>query len=145
MTEYDITGRIGGPQGLEVRAQLQDDTLKGRVGGAFGKEFDLSLTDNGVQGVVGGPTGFAVSLTLKGGELTGQLGTEDFTLRGVDRVTGRLGSSLVGMPFDTQQVGEKLIGSIGSKDVFLSLGSSPGWIGAMVAVIAVYALERHRE
>ena len=144
MTDYDITGRIGGLQGLEVRARLEDDTVKGRVGGAFGKEFDLTLTDTGVQGQVGGKTGFAISLELRQGELMGQLGSEDFSLRGVDHVTGRIGSSLVGLSFDTQQVGEKLIGAIGNRDVTLNLGSSPGWIGAMVAAIAVYALERHR-
>jgi hypothetical protein len=144
MTEPDIIGRIGGPQGLEVKARLDDDAVRGRVGGAFGKDVDLSLHDDRVQGRVGGTNGFDVTLKLERGELVGSLGAEDFVLRGVDRVTGRIGSALSGLDFDLQQLNTRLIGSLGTKDVDLSLGGSPGWIGALVAVIAVYALERHQ-
>lgn len=144
MTEPDIIGRIGGPQGLEVKVRLNDDTVRGRVGGAFGKEVDLSLRDDGVQGRVGGKNGFEVTLDLEHGELVGALGSEDFVLRGVDRVTGRIGETFTGLEFDMQQVNTRLIGSIGSRNVDLNLGGSPGWIGALIAAIAVYALERHR-
>ncbi len=144
MTEPDITGRIGGPQGLEVKVRLHDDTVRGRVGGAFGKEVEIALRDDGVQGRIGGKAGFEIDLELEHGELIGTLGSEEFVLRGVDRVTGRIGETFTGLDFDMQQVSKRLIGSIGTRNVDLKLGESPGWIGALVAVIAVYALERHR-
>jgi hypothetical protein len=144
MTEPEIIGRIGGPRGLEVKARLDGDTVRGRVGGAFGKEVELVLHDDSVQGRVGGKNGFDVALKLEHGELVGRVGAEDFVLRGVDRVTGRIGSALSGLDFDLQQLNSRLIGNLGAKNADLSLGENPGWVGALVAVIAVYALERHR-
>ena len=144
---FDITGRVGGPSdGLEVRCKLDQDSVRGRVGGLFGKEVNLEITETGIRGTVGGKGGFEVALGLQNGELTGSVGTESLTLRGADQVTGRLGERLGGLEFSAVQRGTRLTGRLGGitgKAIDLELGEAPGWIGALTAIIAVYAIERH--
>lgn len=141
-----ITGRLGGPKdGYELRCRLDGDALRGRVGGALvGKDLDLDITETGVRGRVGGPRGFEVSLELQSGELVGTLGDEPFRLRGVDRVTGRLGDGFTAVELDATQRGSRLGGRLGGRPLDLELGEAPGWIGALVTVVAYYALDRHR-
>lgn len=144
---FTITGRVGGPtDGLEIRAELDQDALKGRVGGIFGKDLNLSITETGVHGQVGGSKGFLVSLALRGGELSGAVGNESLVVRGVDQVTGRLGDTIGGLEISAHQRGSKLSGRLGGltgKMIDLELGAAPGWIGVLTAVVALYALERH--
>lgn len=144
-----MTGRLGGPtDGHDLKCRLEGDALRGRVGGALmGKDLDLEISETGVSGRVGGERGFEVSLELQAGELVGSLGPEPLKMRGVDRVTGRLGDSLSGVDIAAQQRGARLggrIGGLSSKAFEIELGDAPGWIGALVAVVAFYALERHR-
>jgi hypothetical protein len=144
---FTIIGRVGGPtDGLEIRAELDQDALKGRVGGIFGKDLNLAITETGVHGQVGGSKGFLVSLELRGGELSGAVGNESLVVRGVDQVTGRLGDTIGGLEISARQRGSKLTGRLGGltgKMIDLELGSAPGWIGVLTAVVALYALERH--
>lgn len=141
-----MTGRLAGPSGeYELRCRLEGDALRGRVGGALvGKDLDLDITETGVRGRVGGPRGFEVSLELQAGELVGDLADEPFRLRGVDRVTGRLGDGFAALELDATQRGSRLGGRLGGRPFELDLGDAPGWIGALVAAVAYYALERHR-
>jgi hypothetical protein len=144
---FSITGRVGGPtDGLDIRAELDQDALKGRVGGLFGKDLNLEITETGIHGRVGGSQGFEVRLELRGGELSGSVGGEVLVMRGVDQVTGRLGDTIGGLDISARQQGSALTGRLGGltgKMILLELGAAPGWIGALVAVVAVYALERH--
>ena len=75
----------------------------------------------------------------------GNVGAQKLTLRGVDRVTGFMGEPIVGWNVVAQQTGEKLVGQLGStvlgRPFELDLGSAPGWVGTLVAVVAFYALE----
>jgi hypothetical protein len=63
----------------------------------------------------------------------------------VDRVTGYFGEPITGWNVAAQQQGSQLVGRLGStvlgRDFQLELGSAPGWVGALVAVVAFYALE----
>jgi hypothetical protein len=144
---FTITGRVGSPiDGLDVRAELDQDALKGRVGGIFGKDLNLEITETGVHGQVGGQKGFVVSLELRNGELSGMVGNEALVVRGVDQVTGRLGDTIGGLEISARQRGSNLTGRLGGlrgKMIDLELGAAPGWIGVLTAVVAVYALERH--
>ena len=145
--QFDIHGRVGTPNdGLEIRCKLDQDALRGRIGGVFGKELNLEISETGIRGMVGGQRGFEVSLGLQNGELIGTVGTESLVLRGADQITGRLGERLGGLEFTATQRGTKLAGRLGGlagKTIDLELGEAPGWIGALTAVIALYALERH--
>ncbi|WP_041230987.1 hypothetical protein [Deinococcus peraridilitoris] len=138
-----LKGRLGGAEGFDVRCTLDGDRIVGRAGGRLhGKDIDLEITETGVQGTVGGES---VAVELQEGELRGNVGREQITLRGVDRVTGFLGEPIVGWNIMGQQVGQKLMGRLGStilgKDFEFELGSAPGWVGTLVAVVAFYALE----
>ena len=151
MTQIDpsftIIGRVGGPSdGLDIRADLDQDALKGRVGGIFGKDINLEISENGIHGRVGGSKGFDVALELRNGELSGHVGGESLVMRGVDQVTGRLGETIGGLEITARQRGSNLTGRLGGlsgKMIELELGAAPGWIGVLTAVVAVYALERH--
>ena len=94
------------------------------------------------QGTVGADS---VKIELEDGELRGNVGAQKLTLRGVDRVTGFMGEPIVGWNVVAQQTGEKLVGQLGStvlgRPFELDLGSAPGWVGTLVAVVAFYALE----
>jgi hypothetical protein len=144
---FSIIGRVGGQSdGLDIRAELDQDALKGRVGGIFGKDLNLEITETGIHGQVGGSKGFLVSLELRGGELSGSVGSEALVMRGVDQVTGRLGDTIGGLEISARQRGSKLTGRLGGltgKMIDLELGAAPGWIGVLTAVVAIYALERH--
>ncbi|ADV67642.1 hypothetical protein Deima_1997 [Deinococcus maricopensis DSM 21211] len=138
-----MKGRIGGEQGYEVRCNLDGDAIRGRAGGKLhGKDITLEITETGVVGTVGNES---VSIQLQEGELKGNVGSEKITLRGVDRVTGFLGEPIIGWNIVAQQNGEKLVGQLGStvlgRTFELNLGSAPGWVGALVAAVAFYALE----
>ena len=138
-----LKGRLGGAEGFDVRCTLEGDRIAGRAGGRLhGKDIDLEITETGVVGLVGGQ---AVRVELDGGELRGEVGGQPITLRGVDRVTGFFGQPIVGWNIVAQQVGEKLVGRLGStvlgRDFEFDLGSAPGWVGTLVAVVAFYALE----
>ena len=108
----------------------------------YGKDIDLEITERGVQGTVGSES---VRIELEEGELRGNVGSQKLVLRGVDRVTGFLGEPIVGWNIVAQQQGEKLSGQLGStvlgRTFELDLGSAPGWVGTLVAVVALYALE----
>jgi len=126
-----------------VRCTLDGDRITGRAGGKLhGKDIQLEITETGVVGSVGGES---VTVELQEGELRGNVGQEKVTLRGVDRVTGFLGEPIVGWHVMAQQNGQKLVGRLGTpilgKDFELDLGSAPGWVGTLVAVVAFYALE----
>lgn len=138
-----MKGRLGGPDGYDIRCSIDGDKIIGRVGGkVHGKNLELEITERGVEGVVGGES---VKIELADGELKGNVGSQKLTLRGVDRVTGYMGEPIVGWNIVAQQKGEYLTGQLGSTilgRVFeLKLGSAPGWIGALVATVAFYALE----
>lgn len=138
-----IKGRLGGADGYNIRCAIDGDKIIGRAGGkVHGKDIELEITERGVQGSVGDDS---VKIELAAGELKGNVGTQQITLRGVDRVTGYLGEPIVGWNIVAQQNGEKLSGQLGSTilgRIFeLELGSAPGWVGALVAVVAFYGLE----
>ena len=143
MSEDLIKGRLGGADGFGVRCAIDGDRISGRAGGQlYGKDIDLEITERGVQGTVGGES---VRIELEEGELRGNVGGQKLVLRGVDRVTGFLGEPIVGWNIVAQQQGEKLSGQLGStvlgRTFELDLGSAPGWVGTLVAVVALYALE----
>ncbi|MFC4426000.1 MULTISPECIES: hypothetical protein [Deinococcus] len=138
-----IRGRLGGADGYDIRCAIDGDTIKGRAGGKLhGKDINLEITERGVQGSVGADS---VRIELQDGELRGNVGAQKLTLRGVDRVTGFLGEPIVGWNIVAHQNGEKLAGQLGStvlgRPFELDLGSAPGWVGTLVAVVAFYALE----
>lgn len=143
MSEDLIKGRLGGANGFHVRCAIDGDRISGRAGGGlYGKDITLEITERGVQGTVGTES---VRIELEEGELRGHVGGQKLVLRGVDRVTGFLGEPIVGWNIVAQQQGEKLSGQLGStvlgRAFELDLGSAPGWVGTLVAVVALYALE----
>ncbi len=148
LVQNEITGHLGTNPSIELKARLEQDRILGRVGGALmAKELNLEVSEKGVNGHVGGKNGFEVSLELKAGELTGFVGQDNLNLRGVDQVTGHLGSTLGGVDFIANQHGDKLRGRMGGikgQTFELELAGTPGWIGTLVAIIAFYALERHK-
>ena len=138
-----IKGRLGGADGYDIRCSIDGDKISGRAGGKLhGKDIDLEITDRGVRGTVGNDS---VTIELQEGELRGQVGSQKLVLRGVDRVTGFLGEPIVGWNIVAQQQGDYLSGQLGStvlgRAFNLELGSAPGWVGTLVAVVAFYALE----
>ena len=138
-----LKGRLGGADGFNIRCAIDGDKIVGRAGGKLsGKDIDLEITERGVAGTVGDES---VQIELQDGELKGHVGKESLTLRGVDRVSGYLGAPIVGWNILAQQTGEKLEGRLGStvlgREFSLDLGSAPGWVGTLVAVVAFYALE----
>ncbi|AIZ44738.1 hypothetical protein QR90_05940 [Deinococcus radiopugnans] len=138
-----IKGRLGGADGYDIRCTIDGDTISGRAGGKLhGKDIDLEITERGVQGTVGNDP---VKIELDGGELKGNVGSQKLVLRGVDRVTGFMGEPIVGWNVVAQQTGERLTGQLGStvlgRPFELELGSAPGWVGTLVALVAFYALE----
>lgn len=138
-----IKGRLGGADGYDIRCSIDGDKISGRAGGKLhGKDIELEITDRGVRGSVGGDS---VTIELQEGELRGQVGSQKLVLRGVDRVTGFLGEPIVGWNIVAQQQGDYLSGQLGStvlgRAFNLELGSAPGWVGTLVAVVAFYALE----
>ncbi|MEF2280118.1 hypothetical protein V3W47_17640 [Deinococcus sp. YIM 134068] len=139
-----IKGRLGGEaDGYGVRCVIDGDRISGRAGGKLhGKDIDLEITERGVQGTVGDE---GVKIELEEGELRGNVGSQRLVLRGVDRVTGFFGEPIVGWNVLAQQQGEKLQGQLGStvlgRPFALDLGTAPGWVGTLVAVVAFYALE----
>lgn len=138
-----IKGRLGGADGYDIRCTIDGDTISGRAGGKLhGKDIDLEITERGVQGSVGNDP---VKVELDGGELRGNVGSQKLVLRGVDRVTGFMGEPIVGWNVVAQQTGERLSGQLGStvlgRPFELELGSAPGWVGTLVALVAFYALE----
>ena len=143
-----MTGRLGTEKdGFELRCRLEGDTLRGRIGGALmGKDLEIDITETGVTGRVGGRNGFDVNLELQSGELVGNVGADTLRLRGVDRVTGRIGEGFAGADIAAQQRGHRLTGIVGGtlgRPFELNLGDAPGWIGALVAAVTYYAFERH--
>ena len=138
-----IKGRLGGADGYDIRCTIDGDTISGRAGGKLhGKDIELEITERGVQGTVGADS---VKIELTDGELKGNVGSQKLVLRGVDRVTGFMGEPIVGWNVVAQQSGEKLVGQLGStvlgRPFELELGSAPGWVGTLVAIVAFYALE----
>lgn len=138
-----IRGRVGGADGYAVRCAIDGDRISGRAGGRlYGKDIELEITERGVQGTVGEES---VRIELEEGELRGNVGNQRLVLRGVDRVTGFFGEPIVGWNVVAQQQGERLQGQLGStvlgRPFELDLGTAPGWVGTLVAVIAFYALE----
>ncbi|WP_102127093.1 hypothetical protein [Deinococcus planocerae] len=139
-----IKGRLGGEaDGYSVRCAIDGDRITGRAGGKLhGKDIELEITERGVQGTVGEES---VRIELEEGELRGNVGGQRLVLRGVDRVTGFLGEPIVGWNVVAQQQGDRLQGQLGStvlgRPFELSLGTAPGWVGTLVAVVAFYALE----
>jgi hypothetical protein len=146
--QNEITGSLGVNPSIELKARLEQDRILGRVGGALmAKELNLEVSEKGVSGRVGGKNGFDVNLELKAGELTGFVGTDALNLRGVDQVVGRLGSATNGVDFISNQHGDSLRGRLGGikGQLFeLELAGTPGWIGTLVAIIAFYAIEKHK-
>jgi hypothetical protein len=142
-----IEGFLGSER-FEVKVRLEGDKLLGRVGGALmARDVKLDLTATGVTGRVGGSNGFDVRLSLEAGELIGFVGNDPIALRGVDVVVGTLGDGFSALEFGARQSGSKLIGSIGGllgKPFTLNLGEAPGWLGALVVLVAFYALEKHK-
>ncbi len=138
-----LKGRLGGADGYDVRCTLDDDQIIGRVGGKLaGKEIRLEITETGVSGTA---AGLEVFVELKEGKLVGKVGPEDLTLQGVDKVSGRLGGPITGFNIYAEQRGHMMAGRLGGtvlgRDFTLELGSAPGWIGALVAVVAFYTVE----
>lgn len=138
-----IKGRLGAQGGYDIRCAIDNDKIVGRAGGKiYGKDIELEITERGVEGQVGDER---VYLELVEGELRGKVGSQALTLRGVDRVTGFLGEPIVGWNIAAQQNGQHLEGQLGStilgRPFQLQLGSAPGWVGTLVAVVAFYALE----
>ncbi|MFB9992720.1 hypothetical protein ACFFLM_12150 [Deinococcus oregonensis] len=138
-----IKGRLGGADGYDIRCVIDGDRITGRAGGKLhGKDIDLEITERGVQGTVGADP---FKIELQDGELKGNVGSQKLTLRGVDRVTGYMGEPIVGWNVVAQQNGDQLVGQLGStvlgRNFELSLGSAPGWVGTLVALVSFYALE----
>ena len=98
-----IKGRLGGADGYDIRCAIDGDKIVGRAGGKLhGKDIELEITERGVQGSVGTES---VKIELEGGELRGNVGNQQLTLRGVDRVTGFFGQPIVGWNVVAQQQG----------------------------------------
>ncbi|MDB5045832.1 MAG: hypothetical protein JWQ08_1882 [Deinococcus sp.] len=138
-----IKGRLGGADGYDIRCVIDGDRITGRAGGKLhGKDIDLEITERGVQGTVGADP---FKIELQDGELKGNVGSQKLTLRGVDRVTGYMGEPIVGWNVVAPQNGDQLVGQLGStvlgRNFELSLGSAPGWVGTLVALVSFYALE----
>jgi hypothetical protein len=137
-----------GTEKFEIKVRLEQDKLLGRVGGALmAKEVRLELSATGVSGRVGGKTGFEVRLALEAGELVGFIGNAPVAMRGVDVVTGTLGDGFSALEFMARQSGSTLIGSLGGllgQTFQLELDEAPGWLGALVVLVAFYALEKHK-
>ena len=138
-----IKGRLGEADGYAIRCAIDGDRISGRAGGKLhGKDIELEITERGVQGTVGTEP---VRIELEEGELRGNVGNQKLVLRGVDRVTGFFGEPIVGWNVVAQQDGEQLVGQLGStvlgRPFTLSLGSAPGWVGTLIAIVAFYALE----
>ena len=140
-----IKGLLGS-EGFEVQARLEGDVLKGRIGGVLmAREVNLTLSDTGVRGSLGGTGGIAVSLTLQNGELSGFIGADAVTLRGVDQITGAIGTGIAAISLRAAQREDKLegrIGGVNGKSFTLALDGVPGWIGALLMLSAYCALER---
>lgn len=138
-----MKGRLGGKEGYDIRCTIQEDKIVGRAGGKlYGVDIELEISEKGVVGNVGQ---FPVHIDLAEGELKGHVGEQPLSLRGVDRVTGQLGRPVIGWSIAAQQQGRHLSGQLGStilgREFNLELGSAPGWIGVLVAVVAFYGLE----
>ncbi|MFC6618173.1 hypothetical protein [Deinococcus radiophilus] len=139
-----MKGRIGQEgEGFGVRCEILEDKIVGRAGSRLhGKNIELEITETGVQGSVGQQT---INVSLESGELRGMVGDQKLVLRGVDRVTGHFGEPIIGWNITATQTGEKLEGRLGStvlgRPFSLDLAGAPGWVGALVAVVAFYALE----
>ena len=60
-------------------------------------------------------------------------------------MSGRLGGAITGFNIYAEQRGQMMAGRLGGtvlgRDFTLELGSAPGWIGALVAVVAFYVIE----
>jgi hypothetical protein len=142
-----IEGFLGAEK-FEIKVRLEQDKLLGRVGGALmAKDVRLELSATGVSGRVGGNSGFEVRLALEGGELVGFIGNAPVAMRGVDVVTGTLGDGFSALEFMARQSGSTLIGSLGGllgQPFQLELDEAPGWLGALVVLVAFYALEKHK-
>ena len=142
-----IEGFLGSER-FEIKVRLEDDKLLGRVGGALmARDVKLELTATGVTGRVGGSNGFDVRLSLESGELIGFIGNDPISLRGVDAVVGTLGDGFSALEFAARQSGTRLLGSLGGllgKPFSLELDDAPGWLGALVVLVAFYALEKHK-
>lgn len=140
-----IKGLLGS-EGFEVQARLEGDVLKGRIGGALmAREIKLTLSDTGVHGTLGGASGTAVDLTLTGGELTGSIGADAVHLRGVDQISGGIGTGIAALSLRAAQREDALegrIGSVNGKSFSVQLDGVPGWIGALLMLCAYCALER---
>ena len=140
-----IKGLLGA-EGFEVQARLEGDALKGRIGGALmAREIDLTLTDTGVRGSLGGKGGIAVNLTLQNGELSGSIGADAVTLRGVDQISGSVASGMAGIALRAAQRADMLegrIGGVNGKSFSVALDGVPGWIGALLMLSAYSVLER---
>lgn len=111
----------------------------------MGKDLEIDITETGVTGRIGGRNGYDLNLELQSGELVGHAGDDTLRMRGVDRVTGRLGEGFTGVEIAAQQRGQRLTGVIGGplgRPFELQLGDAPGWIGTLVAVVAYYTFER---
>ena len=140
-----IKGLLGS-EGFEVQARLEGDIVKGRIGGVLmAREINLTLTDTGVRGTLGGASGMTVNLTLQNGELSGAIGADAVTLRGVDQISGAIGTGIAALALRAVQREDTLegrIGSVGGKSFSVALDGVPGWIGALLMIAAYCALER---
>ena len=109
------------------------------------REINLTLTDTGVRGTLGGASGMTVNLTLQNGELSGAIGADAVTLRGVDQISGSIGTGIAALALRAVQREDTLegrIGSVGGKSFSVALDGVPGWIGALLMIAAYCALER---
>ncbi len=140
-----MTGILG-TERFEIKARLEGDRLLGRVGSALmGKDIQLDLTENGVRGTVGGKNGASLQLSLEHGELIGFIGADRIALRGVDQVTAEIGTGITALEMRALQRGDALegrIGGVNGKPFSLQLDGTPGWMGALVALVSYCALER---
>jgi hypothetical protein len=140
-----MTGILG-TERFEIKARLEGDRLLGRVGSALmGKDIQLDLTENGVRGTVGGKNGASLQLSLEHGELIGFVGADRIALRGVDQVTAEIGTGITALEMRALQRGDALegrIGGVNGKPFSLQLDGTPGWMGALVALVSYCALER---
>ncbi len=129
-----------------MQARLEGDVLKGRIGGALmAREINLTLTDQGVRGTLGGRGGTPVDLQLNQGELSGLIGADAVNLRGVDQISGAIGTGLTAISMRAAQREDTLegrIGGVGGKSFTVTLDGVPGWIGALLMLSAYCALER---
>ncbi len=143
-----IKGLLGS-EGFEMQARLEGDVLKGRIGGALmAKDINLSLSDHGVRGTLGGQGGTGgtlVDLQLVQGELSGSIGADAVSLRGVDQISGSIGTGLTALALRAAQREDRLegrIGGVNGKSFTVALDGVPGWIGALLMLAAYCALER---